>query len=288
MCGVASFPGVPDSVLIPHVDDVACAHGANVAFFALLHAGAVTCGSVMVPCAWFPEAAARARDSGADLGIHLTLTSESAAHRWRPLSTTDPASGLLDPAGYLWRTVPELRANADPDAVEAELRAQVEAARRAGIDVTHLDHHMGAAVSPEFVAGTVRVARDYGLPVLFPADLDGYLAVLNMGEVDAGVLERAREAAGALAFGDTFLMPLVHEGRADHEAALREMLADPPPGVSYLSLHTAAPGDVEAVHPKDAAWRLGEYAVFSDAGFVEWLAGRVGRVAGMRDLRDRL
>ncbi len=279
---------MPDSVLIPHLDDVACAHGANTAMFELAGSGAVTCGSVMVPCGWFPEAARQAREGNLDLGIHLTLTSESAAFRWRPLSTTDPDSGLLDPDGFLWPRVPEVRGNARPDAVEAELRAQVDAALAAGIDVTHLDHHMGAAVAPEFVDGTVRIARDYGLPILFPSDLAGYFGVLDVGATDLERMERARAAAGELAAADTFVMPLVNKGRTDFVPRLKETLADLPPGVTYLSLHCAAPGDVEAVHPRDASWRLGEYAAFSDPGFVGWLHDRPYRIGGMRELRDRL
>ena len=78
-------------------------------------------------------------DPSLDLGVHLTLNSEkrplslAAAHR--PPST----AGLTDEAGYFWADVPSLRRNAVPEAVEAELRAQIDAALAAGIDVTHLD-----------------------------------------------------------------------------------------------------------------------------------------------------
>ena len=202
------------TVVVPHVDDVAGSRGANAAMFELAASGAVTCGSVIVPGPWFPEVAAHPDVGSLDLGIHLTLTSESAAFRWRPLSTVDRASGLLDPAGYLWPTVPEVRAHASPDAVAAELRAQIDAALAAGIDVTHLDSHMGAALAPEFVDATVQIAREYRLPLLFPADLAGYFAVLKMGEVDRAGVERARDPE--VAVGDAFVMPLIHQGEDDH------------------------------------------------------------------------
>ena len=132
-------------------------------------------GSVMVPAAWFPEIAAAPNLSDLDLGIHLTLTSESAAFRWRPISTASRASGLIDGDGYMWSTVPPLREHAHPEAVEGEMRAQIDRALAAGIDVTHLDHHMGAALAPEFVDATVRIAMEYLLPVAFPSNIEGFL-----------------------------------------------------------------------------------------------------------------
>ena len=57
-----------------------------------------------------------------------------------------------------------VRARAAPEAGEAELRSQVDAALAAGIDVTHLDDHMGTALAPKFVAAYLRMAADYHLP----------------------------------------------------------------------------------------------------------------------------
>ena len=73
-------------------------------------------------------------------------------YRWRPLTRPSAAAGLTDRDGFLHPDVATVRARAAPEAVEAELRAQVEAALAAGIDVTHLDDHMGTVLAPEFVA----------------------------------------------------------------------------------------------------------------------------------------
>ncbi|MCH7668894.1 MAG: ChbG/HpnK family deacetylase [Acidobacteria bacterium] len=277
-------------VLIPHVDDLGCASGANKAMVQLAASGAVTSGSVMVPAMWFADVASIASAEDLDLGVHLTLTSESAAARWRPVSTTDRATGLFDPTGFMWPTVRELRDSADPVAVAAEMRRQVDLAMSNGIDVTHLDHHMGAALAPEFVEHTVDLAIDFNLPMLFASDIASMLAAVKLGEVDIAVLEAARRRATkhGVAVGDTFLMPLIHRGRSDHELVLKKCLADVGPGVTYLSLHCSAPGDIEAVHPKDAAWRIGEYRVFRDATFQEWLANQGIDIVGMRGFRDRL
>lgn len=277
-------------MLIPHLDDVACCLGANVAMFEAPGHGVISSGSLMVPSGWFPDAAGRARASQADLGIHLTLTSESAGFRWGPISTGDPTSGLIDPHGYMWPTVPEVRAHADPDAVEAELRAQIERALAEGVDVTHLDHHMGAAVAPEFVDRTAHIATDYALPILFPADLGGYAAALNMGPVDLAPLEAARTALAGdgLAVADHFLMGLSHQTEPDPPATLRRLIESIQPGTTYLSLHCAQPGEVEIVHPKDAHWRAAEFELFRDPAFSEWLRSQPVVLSGMREIRDEL
>ena len=78
----------------------------------------------MAPCPWFLEAADLARQHPElDLGIHLTLTSEWQYYRWRPVSTVEGTSGLLDEEGYFWRGIPQVRSHLDVKAAEAELRA---------------------------------------------------------------------------------------------------------------------------------------------------------------------
>ena len=63
-----------------------------------------------------------------------------------------------------------------PTAVERELRAQVDRALAAGIDVTHLDAHMGSTLAPELCDVYLRLGRDYQLPVLMTTTLDAYSA----------------------------------------------------------------------------------------------------------------
>lgn len=277
-----------ETIVIPHLDDVACSHGANVAMVKLGFAGGVTCGSVMVPPSWFPDLVSEPRIGDLDLGIHLTLTSESAAFRWRPISTTSRSSGLLDDDGYMWPQVAPLRAHAVPEAVEEELRTQIDTALAAGVDVTHLDHHMGAALSPEFVQATVRIARDYRLPIFFPSAIDTFVSAVDMGALGIEELEEARHEAGALAIGDTFVMGLTYQDDPEPRITFERLLQDLPPGVTYLSLHCSSPGEIERIHPNDAHWRIAEYELFSDPDFVAWLSGQSFRVTGMRQYRDAL
>ena len=176
-----------------------------------------------------------------------------------------------------------MRRHAKPVAVERELRGQIDTALTAGIDVTHLDHHMGAALAPEFAAITAALAVEYQLPILLPRDLAGYLEVLNMGELEIVDIEAIRPALddSGLAFGDTFLMGLAYQGEPVRDVYER-LVGACQPGVNYLSLHCSEAGEVEFVHPGDHAWRVAEYGLFGDPDFRDWLAdqdvefGRVG------------
>jgi predicted glycoside hydrolase/deacetylase ChbG (UPF0249 family) len=77
-------------------------------------------------------------------------------------STVSRSSGLIDDDGFFWRDVASLRRHLAPEAAEAELRAQIEPARSAGIDPPHIDAHTAAAMLPELLDCHVRLGHDYG------------------------------------------------------------------------------------------------------------------------------
>lgn len=155
-------------LLIVHADDLAVAHSEDTASFDALNRNAVTSASIMVPCAWLTEVASYAKEHpDADLGLHLTLTSEWKVDRWGPVESKDKVTSLLDPSGYLWpETLPAVR-NLKPEEAEREIRAQIEHAIALGIHPTHLDSHMGVLFAkPELFAVYVKVAHEYKLPFL--------------------------------------------------------------------------------------------------------------------------
>ncbi|MEZ5863786.1 MAG: polysaccharide deacetylase family protein [Geminicoccaceae bacterium] len=289
MTAVAGLPAEA-RVVIPHADDVGMCHGANRAFMELAGLGFVTTGSVMVPCPWFPEIADWAKGREAvDLGVHLTLTSEWRHYRWGPIASRSPASGLVDADGYLPRRVPELRAGLDPVAAEDEMRAQIERAVASGIRPTHLDTHMGAALVPELVDCTIALAREYRLPLLFPREIEGYLAVLQLGPVDpAFYAERHAElAARGAAFVDRFVMtPWVASAESDR--TYRRMIGELRPGVTFFSLHPNAPGDIEVIKPELAHCRTDEHRLGQDPAFLHFVAESGVMPIGFAPLLDRL
>ena len=154
-------------LLIVHADDLGMAHSVNAATIKAFETGLVSSGSIMVPCPWFSEIAAYARaNPRADLGLHLTLTSEWTSFRWGPLSSKDRVSSLLDKDGYFYPLETDAASHVDPKEVELEITAQVERARASGVQPTHLDSHMGTLYQNKALFEVfLRVARKYKLPV---------------------------------------------------------------------------------------------------------------------------
>lgn len=276
--------------VVIHEDDVGMSHGANTAFAELSAMGTCSAGSVMAPCPWFPEAIAMATANPAlDLGVHLTLNSEKKPYRWRPLTCPPKSAGLTDDAGYFWSDVPSVRKNAAGEAVETELRAQIDAVLATGIDVTHLDGHMGAVMMPEFVEIYYRLGRDYNLPILLVNDLEHFNPMSYAGPASTKTYDRM--VSKARTQGDPVFDLIIESPwrrTTDAATAYRAMFAEVPEGLTYLSLHFNAPGDFEVVEPDSAHIRTEEYAFFRSGRIPELLTEHGIDVIGMRQIRDRL
>ncbi|MEQ1944587.1 polysaccharide deacetylase family protein [Mesorhizobium sp. VNQ89] len=276
--------------VVIHEDDVGMSHGANMAFVELSKLGTCSSGSVMVPCPWFPEAAELAtKDASLDVGVHLTLTSEQKPYRWRPLTSPPKSAGLTDDYGYFWPTVPQAR-KAHPEAVEAELRAQIDVAVAAGIDITHFDCHMGTAQMPEFTAILRKLGAEYRQPVLLVKDLSKYNPASYAGQLDVGRYDA--EIVKAKAIGEPvfdIVLETPWARKTDAKTAYYEMFKAIPDGLTFLSLHFNTVGDFETINPPDAHLRTEEYELFAMSSVIkDWIAEFDVEVIGMRTLRDDL
>ena len=153
----------PDAkLLIVHADDLGMAHSINRASIKGLETGLVSSASIMIPCPWLPEIADYAKKHPeADLGLHLTLTSEWSLFRWGPILARERVPSLLDSNGYFYLTESEAAAHIDVKDAEAEIRAQIARAKLLGIQPTHLDSHMGTLYQTQALFETLfRVAHD--------------------------------------------------------------------------------------------------------------------------------
>lgn len=274
-----------------HADDVGMCHGANVAFLELSRSGALNCGSVMVPCPWFPEIASEAAgDDALDLGVHLTLTSEWAGYRWGPLTRASSGSGLVDDAGYFHSSVAALAKGVDPAAAKDEMRAQIERALGAGIDVTHLDTHMGAALCAPIFETTLCLGKEYGLPVLLPRKGKTYREVLKLDPLGGGVEWNAavtQSAQNHEPLVDNFaMMPGAPHGEV--APAYRTILEALVPGITFFALHPNVTGDIETIIPPRAHWRVEETEALRDGMIAGWLDELEIQTIGMRPFRELL
>ncbi len=278
--------------LVIHADDVGMCHGANAAFVELSHRGGITSGSVMVPCPWFPEIAGlAASDDRLDVGVHLTLNAEKADYRWRPVSGLGKSSGLVDGDGYLWHSVADTRANAHPEAVETEWRAQIDTALAAGIDVTHVDAHMGSAFGPEWCDRYVNVGVDYDIPVLITRALSRYgpnnhLPDVNDADFDPFVAQAT--AAGMPVFDEVLETDFSRERSAP--TAYEAMLTTPEVqahDLVFCAFHPNAPGpgEIEVIEPDTWHVRTDEHALFGTDEWLAFLDAAPFELTTMRELR---
>jgi predicted glycoside hydrolase/deacetylase ChbG (UPF0249 family) len=276
-----------DRVAVVHADDIGMCHAANEGAFEALENGPATCGSIMVPCPWFREAAARARrHSELDLGVHLTLNSEWEHYRWGPVAGRSAVPSLVDAQGCLPRTTMETVQRAKPDEVEIELRAQIDAALDAGIDVTHLDSHMGTVFVPPLVEIYARLGAEYRLPVFIVVPSKKVLRERGLESAQGlfqPVLDTLRGAgipwldafdADSLSFADG-------EGRAHNLRRIRELK----PGVSYLICHPAKGGEELSAIAPESHCRDFERRFYGGEEGRRALADAGVRTVGMRAIR---
>ena len=181
ICAAAVFPGQTQEaeslverlgfaagtkVLILNGDDFGMNHADTVATIATMKTGGLTSATIMVPCPWFPEVVEFAKQTiQANLGLHITLTSEWRRYKWGPVLGRTAVPGLVDELGFFYPDIARVYANATLEEVEAEVRAQIDRALTAGIDVTHIDSHMGTLqYNPTYHEMYIEVAADYKLP----------------------------------------------------------------------------------------------------------------------------
>jgi hypothetical protein len=269
-------------LLIIHADDLGLAHSVDQASFAALDRKAVSSASIMVSCPWFSEVAAYAQTHPeADLGLHLTLTSEWKTYRWGPAASKDQVRGLLDPMGYLWPDVPPVVKNASPEEVEREIRAQVDEAIRAGVKPTHLDSHMGTLfASPAFFAAYVKVAREYGVPFFAPRVPNAPQEVLVLAEKNGFLL-------------DGFAMAGEQVKPEGWQAFYAGILRSLKPGVTELIVHLGHDdAELQAIavdHPAyGSAWRQRDFDVMTSPAFKKALEENHVTLIGWKNLKKLL
>ena len=266
-------------LLIVHADDLGMTHSVNMATIKALETGLVNSGSIMVPCPWLPEIAAYARaNPQADLGLHLTLTSEWTSFRWGPVSPKDRVASLLDKDGYFYLTESDAAAHADPKQVELEITTQIERARALGIQPTHLDSHMGTLYQSKALFEVfLRVARSQKLPVrvakAWAARADYMTLALNPDDV---YIDRVLDINPSVAPQDWARF---------YTDALKKL----EPGVTEVIIHLAYDDaemkGVTVNHPDwGAAWRQRDFEYFTSEAFRKVLQDNQIKLITWREL----
>ncbi len=259
---VAARLGYPadSKLLILHADDLGAAHSIDAASLDALDRGAVSSASIMMPTPWVTEVATYARaHPNADLGLHLTVTSEWQAYRWGSVESEHQVPTLLDSTGTFPSEVGPVATRSKPAEVEREIRAQIERALALGIRPTHLDSHMGTLfATPELAATYVKVAHEYHLP---------FLAVRGN---PAGGPQATYAPNDVLLDGVIIASPAVP--RDKWKEFYLKSIADLKPGLTEMIVHLGHDdAELQAVtvnhEPYGAAWRQRDYDVVTSAEF---------------------
>jgi predicted glycoside hydrolase/deacetylase ChbG (UPF0249 family) len=154
--------------LIVRGDDLGMTQGSLVAFERAFNHGVLTVGAMIVPAPWFEAAAELARrNPGWCIGVHMCLVGEWRGFRWRPVLPWDQVRSIVDADGYLYPSPRELFAHQPKlEEIDAELRAQINLAKKRGVNVQYLDlHYVSPSQYPGFAEVIKKIGADYNLPI---------------------------------------------------------------------------------------------------------------------------
>lgn len=284
-----------EKLLIINADDFGMSHCTNMAVIEMLEKGAITSATVMVPCPWFPEAASYCKNNPqANVGIHLTFTSEWRYYKWGPVTRHSDVRSLATKEGYFPEDDEDVELNAKAEDVRKEIRNQIELAMSMGLKPTHLDNHMGSLYGlihgNDFLEIIFDFCEEYDLPFRLPRSV--------LKEYEAGmkpeVLEKVKgRILSAEKRGITIIDYLIGNatGRIDAEydeskEQLIKTLKNLKPGVTEIYIHPAIGNDeLKAIA---GSWKKRdiEYKLFSDRDVIRTMEEENIKLISWRDLHQ--
>jgi predicted glycoside hydrolase/deacetylase ChbG (UPF0249 family) len=154
---------IPQHGLLLRADDFGASPGTNDAILAAVAAGHILNIGTMAPG---PSIDHRWNElleiqEHACVGVHATLNSEWQLVRWKPLSPD--VSTLVEADGTFHRTTQATARSARPEEIVREVRAQIDALRRRGLNPRYLDTHMGFHWIPGVDTALTQLCKCEGL-----------------------------------------------------------------------------------------------------------------------------
>ncbi len=276
--------------VIIHTDDIGMCHASVQAFKDLWAFGTITSGATMVPCPWFPAVVQMCKENpGIDMGVHATLNAEWENYRWGPVSTRETGSGLMDKAGYFHQWHQAVYDNATPEEVEREVNAQIECALKAGIDVTHVDSHMGTIMNPLFIQSYVQAASSRLLPNMLPRLTAKGMEMMGLDEQERMAympIMDMLESIGVPMLDGILSLPLEHGD--DHIGMAKKLFGDLPIGITHFILHPSIDTpELRAIAP-DWEARVANYNAFMSDELKKVLEREDIKLIGYRVIRDAM
>jgi len=276
-------------VLMIHADDAGMSRASNEGIIATVEAGTVTSVSMMMPCAWVPAFVAYMKEHPKlCVGVHLTFTSEWDPYRWAPVAGRSVVPGLVDADGYMHDSVDQVLQNATVEEIETEIRAQIDLAERMGIEITHLDCHMGTLYADEkFFMAYLKVAIEKKIPILIAG---GHLSRARIEEGEA--VEELKKVvplvwAGGLPVLDDLSTISYSWKTTDKKAQLIDFIRDLKPGVTWMNVHPTLPSDEGKAITDNRELLWGDYYALIDPEVMAAIKKEGIHLTSWRELMER-
>jgi predicted glycoside hydrolase/deacetylase ChbG (UPF0249 family) len=254
---------MPDKAirLIVRGDDAGSSHAANRAIRDAHQRGILRNAGVMAPGHAFDEAAEMLRGAkGLCVGLHATINCEWRQLAWPPVLPARLVPSLLMPDGSFFKDTVELwNRRPSNDEVLAELKAQLEKARAAGLAIEYMDTHMGF----EWFHGLADPLRAFAKAEGLFRAMESLSALPETGQEFADPAERLLARLRAAEPGKTYRV--VGHPAYDDEEMRGLAYGDEPPG-------------------KAARERDGDRRMLMDARVVEWCRARGVELLRFSDL----
>jgi len=244
----------------------------------------------MVPCPWFPAVAEMCKENPKmDMGVHATLYAEWNNYRWGPVLGGKVGKGLMDENGYFHQWHQAVYDNASPEEVDEEVNSQIERALKAGIDVTHVDSHIGTIMYPLYIQSYIQAASNRLLPNMLPRLTAKGIDMLGMGEEEVAAYAPTMdmlENLGVPMVDGILAMPLEHGN--DHIGEAKKLLAELPVGITHFILHPSIDTpELRAICP-DWESRVANYNAFMSDELKNYIENEDLKLIGYLQIREAM
>jgi hypothetical protein len=276
-------------VLILHANDLGVAYEFSRPIEDALQAGTLTSASVVTAAPWFGQCQEWAHGKQAfDLGISLSFVNPKTAFQWGPVAPDELVPSLLTPEGCFTSSRAQFAVRAEPTQVRYEALAQVQRARAAGLQPSHLHPHVGTLLMrPDLIELYLDLATELWIPAVmveFTPDVVERLAARGVTVTDE-VLEAASRYTLPRVDDIQHVPPAASYN--EKRDALFALIQTLPPGITQITLNPA--DDTPGLHCLIDQWqdRVWDAQLLNDPAVQEKLQQEKVLLTNWREMMQR-
>jgi predicted glycoside hydrolase/deacetylase ChbG (UPF0249 family) len=195
----------------------------------------------------------------------------------------------LDADGYFNQWHQAVYDNAKPEAVEREANVQIERALAAGIDITHVDSHMGTIMNPRFIQSYIQAAASRILPSMLPRMDARGMDLMGLSAEEKQLYEPMMQdfiKMGIPMMDGIIGMPL-DQPNGQMEIA-KDLLGNLPIGITHFIFHPSIDtAKLRSIAP-DRESRVSNYNTFMSDELKVFIEGEDINMIGYRQIREAM